>query len=112
MARLLAVKRWLLIVLLLLVPLQFGWAGVSAACADEAGFVHLHEADGEDHAEASAEEEGGGCQHCHAHLTPLPSRHHLAAAASAAQALGAAPAPRRASAPGLRPERPQWIARA
>lgn len=113
-----AMKRLLLLLLTLLLPLQFSWAALSPYCGDEhetaaAHALHddqggHHHADVADAADADEGEDAADCGHCHGHLTPLPTGD----AQPARQPLAAPWVPDSAAAtaarPGPRPERPQW----
>jgi hypothetical protein len=120
------VRRFLVIFLLTLLPLQFSWAAVASYCAHETevGARHVGHHEHEHHAGVSA---GGAdasqdadtlkspgamdldCGHCHGHCcvmltfsASLPgemSAPTLRASTDAAGAAHAAP----------RPERPQWL---
>lgn len=106
-------KRWMLILLVLLMPLQYGWAAVGAYCVDEHSVAQLvadTHADGVVHTEADSQQQPCdlGCSHCHGHGLSLPLS-MPALPALAGNAAGAAEPPL----PGLqalkpRPERPQW----
>jgi len=110
-------KRLLLLLLTLLLPLQFSWAALSPYCGDEHETVAAHALHdghgGHHHADADAPDGSDAapdCGHCHGHLTPLP----LAQAQAPRLRLpmlwledGAAATLARA---GPRPERPQWAA--
>jgi len=114
-------KRLLLLLLTLLLPLQFSWAALSPYCGDEHETVAAHALHdghgGHHHADVHAaadtpddRDAAADCGHCHGHLTPLP----LARAQMPHLRLpmlrledGTHATPARA---GPRPERPQWFA--
>jgi hypothetical protein len=117
-------RRWLAMLLLVLLPLQFSWAAVASYCehdtrapAEHAGHDHVgHDhgtpvADGGDHDQAesaSSSVSSVDCGHCHGHcagmidvgLSPDP------------QTLGSEAPPSgdtvRAEHLPVKPERPQW----
>lgn len=121
-------KRWLLILLIALLPLQFSWAAVGAYCGDE----HESQLEHAMHVERSASPEAGAdshsdaglstadsalsdsgldCEtHCHGHASCMPG----AAPPLTAQGAGptwlgetlACPCESRA----IQPDRPQWLA--
>ena len=121
-----AMRRWLCVLLLALLPLQFSWAAVVGYCAHEANATaphlghhqHAHEDASLENAATSASADAGGtsapsaldldCGHCHglgvvvsvpvAGPPTLRALHH------------AAPWPARglASHPTAPPDRPQW----
>lgn len=104
-------KRWLLILLVLLLPLQLSWAATGAYCADAHGAIEqMAEADEEHHAEPATPLAGEpGCQHCHGHGLSLPASLPLLPAFYGVAECAAEPV-----LPGLqalqpRPERPQWL---
>lgn len=119
-------RRWLAIVLLALLPLQFSWAAVAAYCAHEAGGSHVghHEhqhhgvatpdtaADGDD-AQADTKLPGAAdadCGHCHGGCAGVLAAVAIAHAASPRGRPVIAPEKSvRARAP-TPPERPQWAA--
>jgi cytochrome c553 len=115
------VKRWISILFLVLLPLQFGWAAASAYCQHETGAAarhfghheHQHRADsGVDESNKSSGQQAGvihaDCASCHGAsaaviLEPLRL--------SAASFLPMAPPPHSGSvvsAPLSEPERPNW----
>lgn len=115
-------RRWLAILLLVLLPLQFSWAGVAGYCMHESGAAadHLGHHDHADHPHGASVSDKAksdsspstaadlDCSHCHGHCAgmldiPVGLKAH---------ALGSAP-PRLAEAPSAdhlpaQPERPQW----
>lgn len=116
------VRRWLSILLLVLLPLQFGWTAVAAYCEHETRTEsqHLghhehpepgHENSWEAHL-ASPDAPSGGfhfdCGHCHGQIAVL----HLLVADLPADLSGgsfvAAPSDASRAPPSPRPERPQW----
>jgi hypothetical protein len=117
-------RRYVALLLLALLPLQFSWAAVSAYCGHEADAQtqHLGHHEHPQHAEAGAADghdadsgtptanSGVDCSHCHAGVLALTQP------APALQLfVGAAPPPARAegranSLAPPPPERPQWAA--
>ncbi len=130
-ARLRTVRRFLVIVLLALLPLQFSWAAVASYCGHEtpaqaAHFGHhdhqhavahpadlTNQADPHDTADAPPGDDTAGvldldCGHCHGHcgvvftgLPVLPAVLPATLPQASLKEAGAACAP-------ARPERPQW----
>ena len=115
-----AVRRFLAILLLAFLPLQFGWAAVESYCVDEVLVVveepghHAHP----QHAEAAPGADADGsadtsacidCHcHCHGHCTGILCNARGVADQPPTVRPGAAlDAAGRAHAP-TRPERPQW----
>lgn len=119
-------RRWLAILLLVLLPTQMSWAVLADYCAHPSGAAadhvghHDHAAHGHGAMAEAAGDAGGldaagsppdagvDCDHCHGHcagmlLAPLsaPSGPAAASPEPAAAAPGAAPMP-------AQPERPQW----
>lgn len=113
-------RRWLALVLLALLPLQFSWAAVAAYCGHEAGEAALHVGHHE-HAHAglpeaspdiSAADPGAvadfDCGHCHGSGASLPAAQRDVDPAGLATArVTSAPGALRTRAPSP-PERPQW----
>lgn len=117
------VRRFLAIVLLALLPLQFSWAAVASYCEHEATVdaehlghhEHPHhgdtapDADSDHAADTTAGTIDVDCGHCHGHCTGLltlsdgwPGGLSTAAPRASADEAGGAHAP-------ARPERPQWV---
>jgi hypothetical protein len=120
-------RRWLAVLLLVLLPVQFSWAAVAGFCAHSAsapahGGHHDHAVHG--HADSAASQSAVGdetastagapstpgtdCGHCHGHVTALAgvaAPHVTLPLRHAPPTLGAAhvaePTP-------TQPERPQW----
>ena len=125
-ARLRAVRHVLAIVLLALLPLQFGWAAVASYCKHEtenAGHFghheHQHHGDAADNAERSVDGDAAGdgstgavdadCGHCHGVGSVMPLLQRAlpelpvpAPPGTYANEAGGAQAPDR-------PERPKWL---
>lgn len=120
-------RRWLAVLLLVLLPFQFSWAAVASYCGHETGaaasHVGHHDHAGHGHAAKDADASAKGktdgsaagvsgldCGHCHGHCAGLV----LGIAAYAPPALAHAPsglhASRRAEPMQALPERPQWAA--
>jgi len=122
----LLVRRFLAIVLLALLPLQFSWAAVATYCgheteaaADHLGHhEHQHHADADTHAVLAADADADGdktpsamdldCGHCHGFCgvmltlpTAIPGAPGAPPPSATVDENGAAHAP-------TRPERPQW----
>ena len=119
-------RRFLAIVLLAMLPLQFSWAAVASYCEHETQGTghfghheHEHHGDAGPHAEPAADADASGdkapgamdldCGHCHGQCSVMPTLSATVPgtlstappSASANEASGAhAPA---------RPERPQWL---
>jgi hypothetical protein len=125
------VRRFLAIVLLALLPLQFSWAAVASYCGHEeqAGATHFGHHEHQHHADAGADAEGivgpdttadapgdmapGAmdldCNHCHGYCSVmltlpsgLPGALSTEAPCATLDEAGGAHAP-------TRPERPQWL---
>lgn len=110
-------RRWLAILMLVLLPAQFSWAKLAAYCMHESGSSawHLghHDKAHHGHQQAAGDEATPGapdldCGHCHGQavvMVSLPLQPLPAVAATAYFSLNApncaAPAPQP-------PERPQW----
>jgi hypothetical protein len=99
-------KRCLLVLFALLLPLQLAWANVADFCGDAHAVAHvLQHADEHGH----GDDEGGiDCSHCHGHTTPLPTRWELKAGTNEPALAPLLPEPHASAPPGPRPERPQW----
>lgn len=116
-------RRWLALLLLVLLPLQFGWAAVADYCSHALGTEqgHLGHHDHAVHGHAPVADDAGDagsgndaaathvdCGHCHGHwfgVLALATALVPQAPADAPPALG--PAPPADHAPA-QPERPQW----
>lgn len=116
-------RRWLVMLMLVLLPLQFSWAAVGSVCAADTGAPAGH-ADGQGHghgphdahgADTAAVDDGASpgapavdCGHCPAHFLGLPTgpAAPVATARGNAQAVPAEVA--RAQHVPARPDRPQW----
>jgi hypothetical protein len=110
-------SRWLVILVLVFVPLQLGWAAVAAYCAHEGagetGVVAQHLGHHEHQHQPSAEADPAGvadldCSHCHGHGTGLPMVTPGLSPASGSGHTGAGPAGSAPTPPPAPPERPQW----
>jgi len=104
-------KRWLLILFAILLPLQLGWAAVADYCGD-AHHAELHAVHADAHELGDADDGSAAvdidCGHCHGHLTALaPLGVELAAQDRRDAPCGGVVAATTAR-PGPRPERPQW----
>lgn len=115
-------RRWLAILLLTLLPLQFSWAAVTVYCGHESGEQAQHLGHHEhQHADQAGADDGGApadptapagfdfdCGHCHGTCASLPTP------VVGLAALSVAAHPTVASDRSLRtlaqspPERPQW----
>lgn len=112
-------KRLLLLLLTLLLPLQFSWALLGPYCGDEHEGATAHalhaEQGGHHHAQVDAidaDDPGASldCSHCHGHMTLLPPAEGQAPQVQLPMPWleeGGTATPARA---GPRPERPQWTA--
>jgi hypothetical protein len=122
----LPVRRFLAIVLLAMLPLQFSWAAVASYCEHETQGTghfghheHEHHADAGPNAEPAAEADAPGdkapgamdldCGHCHGQCSVMPTLSakipgtlSTAPPSAFANEAGGAHAP-------ARPERPQWL---
>lgn len=118
-------RRWLAVLLLVFLPLQFSWAAVANYCAHETGaaasHVGHHDHAGHSHASKVADPDHKGaadgkasnapnldCGHCHgtcAAMVDVVASFEAEALASAPLSLGAAPSAKHMPA---QPERPQW----
>jgi hypothetical protein len=118
-------KRWLLILLIALLPLQFSWAAVGAYCGDEheSPQEHAMHASGSSPAESDSLDRAGAAAnlsdpsaapdfdcgtHCHGHASSLPAATlQLIGPTSGASWLDEC-AVRRVMLVTARPDRPQW----
>lgn len=120
-------RRWLAILLLVFLPLQFSWAAVANYCAHETGAAasHVGHHDHAGHSHASKDVDPGhkgqadgktpsasylDCGHCHgtcAAMVDVVASFEAEALASAPLSLSAAPSAEHMPA---QPERPQWAA--
>ena len=120
-------RRWLAILLLVFLPLQFSWAAVANYCAHETGAAasHVGHHDHAGHSHASKDVDPGhkgqadgktpsasylDCGHCHgtcAAMVDVVASFEPEALASAPLSLSAAPSAEHMPA---QPERPQWAA--
>lgn len=112
-------RRWLAILLLVLLPAQFSWAKLAAYCAHGAGSAawHLghHDKAQHGHAQPAADEATPGaldhdCGHCHGQLVVILGVPLQPLPAVAATAYFSLNAPNRAAPVPRPPERPQWAA--
>jgi hypothetical protein len=111
-------RRWIAVLLLLIVPLQAAWGAIGAYCSHESGAAarhfghHAHEhVAAADSADAAVPDVGGvdaDCAGCHLNCTAVPVvlRLHDPVGYTADVAYEAALIP--ASSPPQRPERPRW----
>lgn len=110
------VRRWLSILMLVLLPLQFSWAAVASYCEHERGAeaVHVGHHAHEHAASADAGENGKpagfdvDCGHCHGQLAVPALRLTAPALAGSAGPLVPTAADAVRAPPSPRPERPQW----
>lgn len=120
-------RRWLAILLLVFLPIQFSWAAVASYCGHEtgaaAGHIGHHDHAGHGHAKQDADPGHPGkadgksagassidCGHCHGYCAGMVA----IVAPLAAQSLASVPpslgdTPRAEHLPA-QPERPQWAA--
>lgn len=116
-----AMRSWLVVLLLVLMPLQFSWAAMGAFCQHERGsdashaghHAHEHRSQGDSDdatVQTAASVADADCGTCHAgcSITAPDTQDGAGATASASWALGRSAQPR--SAPFDVPERPQWHA--
>ena len=115
-------RRWLVVLLLMWLPLQFTWAAAASCCRHNtaAGSHHMAAQDAPAHCDASADDSsrsddgtpsnapGMDCGHCHGYCLGMPD----VAGAVALHTLADAPPvqielPRTEHTPA-QPERPQW----
>lgn len=117
-------KRWLLILLIALLPIQFSWAAVGAYCGDEHESSHEHALHAKTPAQGdvAAHDDAGSdsrstsglgfdfdCgNHCHGHSTSLPAAAYSLAADGAGTRWIDELVVRPIQLTQLRPERPQW----
>ena len=111
--------RWLLVLLLVLVPVQFSWATLAAYCGHEATAAsqpggHHDQLESPEARDDLASKSVGGLDlhgsHCHGHCAGmLPAFAHPMADALSARPYAAQPSPAPAHAPAP-PERPKWAA--
>lgn len=111
-------RRALLVLLLVLLPTQFGWAAVSAYCEHEAGAAqhlghheHKHKAGG--HAKGEQPGKAGGawdpdCGTCHAAGLAFACPGRAATALMPETSLSASASLPLFSSPADRPEKPNW----
>jgi hypothetical protein len=119
------VRRFLVIVLLALLPVQFTWSAVAAHCGHEAeasqlGTGHVSHDEHQHHGKADvggAEDAGtdqaaGGidfdCGHCHGHFTGMLTVSSGLPSALANEPPGVTADEASAAYASTRPERPQW----
>lgn len=117
-------KRFLLVLLIALLPVQFSWTAVGVYCGDEHGSAHDHtlhakalaQSEAASHDSAGAEmggSTGAGIDldcgnHCHGHSSSLPATAFSVALGSAATQWVDELVVQRTQLIQLRPERPQW----
>lgn len=119
-------KRWLLILLIALLPIQFSWAAVGVYCGDEHESSLEHAAHAKKPAQNDAAAHGDGdsgsgstlgsgfdfeCgNHCHGHSTSLPAASYSLTTDSAGAQWTDDFVALRTRLIQFRPERPQWQA--
>lgn len=113
-------RRWLAILLLLVLPHQFTWAALGAYCQHESGaaaqhvghHAHQHQAvDADDAAHDTGKPATGAhadCAVCHAGFASMPSAGVTVVAAAMPRVDSAARTPHLPPPPVERVERPQW----
>lgn len=116
-------RRWLAILLLTLLPIQFSWAAVASYCGHEATgktqhvghHEHQHHADAGANTSKSADGQKAAdgvdldCGHCHGTCAAmLHPQEAVLALVSTSRPAALADALERAHAP-TPPERPQWV---
>jgi hypothetical protein len=108
-------KRWLLILLCALLPLQLAWASAVGLCGEHQASAAAHCLQQGD---AGPVDAGGslgmdsGCDHCQAHGAPPLQELALAGAERLSDAALTRSAARPPAPPPERPERPNWRCRA
>jgi len=120
-------RRWIAIVMLVFLPVQFSWAAVANYCGHETGAAanHIghHDHAGHSHATKDADPGDKGkadgtasgafdldCGHCHGYcagMVDVSASMEPQALASSPPGLGASPSAEHTPA---QPERPQWAA--
>jgi hypothetical protein len=109
-------RRWLAILVLVFMPLQLGWAAVSAYCQHESGAAAQHLGHHEHQHQAAADDESGAksggsdvdCGFCHAAcVTAIPSGTDFPAFDITSHVLADSQA-YSLSAHAAEPERPNW----
>lgn len=120
-----AMRRWLAVLMMVLLPLQFSWAAVANYCGHETGAAaehvghhdhasHDHGADLADKGDSASADgssnpaPGIDCGHCHGYcvgMLDLPSSLEPLSLGDAPPSLGNAPDAEHVPA---QPERPQW----
>lgn len=114
-----AMRRWLLIFLVVFLPMQLSWAAVASYCAHESSETaqhighheHQHQAD-----DVPADSDGSkmagvvdaDCGACHAGCCTAILQSPLLMGARLPSNAHGAPAPRLSSQPAALPERPNW----
>lgn len=114
-------RRFLVLLLLVMAPVQFSWSAVAAYCLHEVELsraahfghhAHAHEAGPEEAADEATEPGLAGvdrdCGHCQATQPVLPLQPPVAAMPPGLLALPALVPNRPPPASASRPERPQW----
>ena len=123
----LAMRRWILMFLLVLLPMQLSWAAVASYCQHESGTAattqhfghheHQHSADvapdAIDHGDTSTEPTGTGaidvdCGTCHAGCSTPVLQSLTLVMAKLPSALHSTSAVHLSSQPASLPERPNW----
>lgn len=105
-------KRWLLVLLCIVLPLQQAWASAVGLCGEHEAPAALHcleHGDAElDAAEPALPGLDPGCEHCQAHGAPLIPMLVLALDTERADETVDAAPPHTPTPPRARPERPNW----
>jgi hypothetical protein len=109
-------RRWLAILFMVFMPLQLGWAAVSAYCQHESGAAadhlghheHRHQGDDRD-SDSKSLGDHFDCGFCHAScITALPSSAASSALGMMSPPIAQPPLEQILSAHPAEPERPKW----
>ncbi|WP_374658490.1 hypothetical protein [Inhella sp.] len=116
-------KRCLLLLLCVLLPLQLAWAsGVGQGCGvghehhaaamtlDHGADATIHHADADTDAEPCCPDGAADCGHCHGIGAPLALQVPATGLSPRADEAALAPRVRATAPPSARPERPNWVA--
>lgn len=109
-------KRWLVVLLALLLPVQFAWAGAAAYCAHETDASRTQHFGHHEHVHKAAAEKPAGakslgdndCGTCHAGSALLEATTSTSALPASSIVVPHSPAPL-PTALARAPDRPQWL---